>query len=291
MRHGGQRAVIQHDVCRNPQPLGLRGAPLLQPRRQRFWPLAESETGSATEAFALLFGFFARVRAGLRPPNSSTTPSLSSRSTDAIERISSSVSGQPHLAIALDLSILLILGILNFDQPGAHHRIQQRIKVVTAEPARQIEIALQRSGGLVIHCPQFIGNRLRNLPLHRRGAPEEPQHRSAGVADIADSARACRILYVAKVAHQCGHAALCGGGKAQHLFHLLGAELGLDCVSLLPAWTARRHVAAEVHPRTAVNLQLLQRLVELLLTQLRSGAQLFERLRLFCQGSEKPVAN
>ena len=67
---------------------------------------------------------------------------------------------------------------------------------------------------------------------------------------------------------------------------MLGPELRLNRIAILPARASQGDVAAKIHPRPAVNLQLFERPVELLLAQLRGCPQILDRLRLLAERLE-----
>ena len=80
--------------------------------------------------------------------------------------------------------------------------------------------------------------------------------------------------------HQLRHPASARIGEPHHIFELLGTVLGLHRVSFLPSRSAFSYRSSEIDTRAAVNLQLLQSLVEFFFSQIRESALFFDRKRL-----------
>jgi hypothetical protein len=133
------------------------------------------------------------------------------------------------------LSVLFKLRLFNLDQPGAHHRVQQPVELVPAHSSRRVEIPLQRSGSLVIHRAQLIGNRLHISRSAAVGRRKSLSTAPAGSHTSQIPHRPARVLHIAKVPHQRRHPALGRRGEPQHLLKLLRPVLRLHRVSLLPA--------------------------------------------------------
>ena len=121
------------------------------------------------------------------------------------------------------------------------------------------------------------------------GAAKQPQDGSCRIADIADTARLCCVLFVAEVADKGGHAAFTRCCEAQDFFELLGAMLGLNGVGLFPAGGAKGDVAGEVDAGAAMDFELLESLVEFLFGQFRSCAQIVDGCSIFAKHAEDLV--